>query len=124
MAKWLKGITMAEAAKNPGNHHAEILGFNDPAHLRDQGVGVVGYRGYHPRLRAAVFINLVHMRDAVSPHRGTARCPLRTARNSRRQTTCFMQPSTAPWLPTNMSIFECYANSHGMPPTGSTLRTR
>ena len=29
MAKWLKGLTMAEAAKNPGNHHAETLSHNN-----------------------------------------------------------------------------------------------
>ncbi|CAE7863872.1 unnamed protein product, partial [Symbiodinium necroappetens] len=50
MAKWLMGLTIADAARNPGSVHHE--------------------------LRAAVFINLVRMRNAISMKGDNHHCTL------------------------------------------------
>ena len=79
MAKWLMGLTIADAARNPGSVHHEKLGLTEsdtPAFCSFSWL-------IHTRLRAAVFINLVRMRNAISLKNDNSHCTL-TSENLRK----------------------------------------
>ena len=74
LARWLMGITMALAAQRPNDQHAQSLVLSTGFDFR---FGVI-WCSYMcnislpslPRLRAAVFVNLVGMRATLSNYMG------------------------------------------------------
>ena len=87
LAKWLMGVTVGLAAKEPGNMHSQYHGIFKcssckcihSTHVKCFPI----YRLTIPRLRAAVFVNMCGMRDAVTLRQG----PLLTDANRQKLET-------------------------------------
>lgn len=64
LARWMETICLDAASKNPANQHAQLLGFYRPSVSCINSVSAKTL--WYVRMRAAVFVNLVMMRRAMS----------------------------------------------------------